>query len=135
MRQRVIFFLVVLVLMFSGESFGQQTFLSISEKHSSNLKSIQKSIDLLRMDDKSFPFALPKDTIIQVRYLWVLKPDCYGSKWGIEPTYIKYVKQLGYFCQKELQLDKLTPLPIRFRLGSLDYVNWMEQKPNAIKPR
>jgi hypothetical protein len=41
---------------------------------------------------------------------------------------------MGFFCQKELMLDKITPLPIRFRLGSLDYVNWMEQKPNAIKP-
>jgi hypothetical protein len=45
-----------------------------------------------------------------------------------------YFSSLGFFCQKELLLDRLTPLPLRFRLGSLDYVNWMEQKPNAIKP-
>jgi hypothetical protein len=41
---------------------------------------------------------------------------------------------MGFFCKKELMLDKLTPLPIRFRLGALDYVNWMEQKPNAVRP-
>ncbi|MBI5858166.1 MAG: hypothetical protein HZB42_11040 [Sphingobacteriales bacterium] len=46
-----------------------------------------------------------------------------------------YLRSLGFFCQKELQLDKISPVPFRFRLGSLDYVNWMEQKPNAIKPR
>ncbi len=45
-----------------------------------------------------------------------------------------YTKQLGFFCQKELWLYKTTSIPFRFRLGSLEYVNWLEQKPNAIKP-
>jgi hypothetical protein len=42
-----------------------------------------------------------------------------------------YLKCLGFICTKELQLDRLTTVPIRFRLGSLEYVNWMEKKPNA----
>lgn len=46
----------------------------------------------------------------------------------------RHARQLGFFCKNELQLDKLTPVPVRFRLGSADYVNWMEQKPNALKP-
>lgn len=45
-----------------------------------------------------------------------------------------YSGQVGFFCKKELQLDKIITVPLRFRLGSLEYVNWLEQKPNAVKP-
>ncbi|HEY1021759.1 MAG TPA: hypothetical protein VGE06_05575 [Flavisolibacter sp.] len=42
-----------------------------------------------------------------------------------------YNKGLSFFCQKELQLQKLTSLPVFIRLGSKDYVDYLEQKPNA----
>ena len=40
-----------------------------------------------------------------------------------------YVQCLGYFCRQEIRLEKITSIPIRIRLGGLDYVNWLEQKP------
>ena len=42
-----------------------------------------------------------------------------------------YKQQLSFFCQKEVQLQKLTTLPLFIRLGSKDYVDYLERKPNA----
>lgn len=46
-----------------------------------------------------------------------------------------YVNNLGFFCRQELKLQAVTRLPFKFRLGSLEYNDWMEGKINAgIKP-
>lgn len=42
-----------------------------------------------------------------------------------------YVKNLGFFCQKELKLEAATKIPFRFRLGSLNYCDRMEGKRNV----
>jgi hypothetical protein len=51
---------------------------------------------------------------------WLLRIDALNKDY--------YTAHLGFFCRKEIQLEKITAVPFRFRLGSLDYVNRLEGK-------
>jgi len=44
-----------------------------------------------------------------------------------------YTQNFGFFCKKELQLEKITKVPFKFRLGSLQQVDWMEGKTNTAR--
>jgi hypothetical protein len=45
-----------------------------------------------------------------------------------------YSQHQAYTCKKEGQLQKHTGLNLFLRLGSKDYVDYLERKPNAIRP-
>jgi hypothetical protein len=45
---------------------------------------------------------------------------------GISPRF--YVNTLGFVCRKEWQFQKATGVPLRIRVGSLEYVNRLEGK-------
>jgi hypothetical protein len=46
-----------------------------------------------------------------------------------------YYQSLGAACKAELKLEQATKIPFRFRLGSLQQTEYLEQKPNAVKPQ
>lgn len=43
-----------------------------------------------------------------------------------------YVKNLGFFCKQELKFEAATGIPFKFRLGSMQYCDWMEGKRHAV---
>jgi hypothetical protein len=43
-----------------------------------------------------------------------------------------YTSNFGFFCKKELQFEKITKLPFKFRLGSVEQCNRLEGKTVAV---
>jgi hypothetical protein len=39
-----------------------------------------------------------------------------------------YTRDFGFFCKKELELEKIAHVPLKIRLGSLEYCNYLEGK-------
>ena len=123
MVQRLNCFLVVFLLMFSGKTFGQENLTGFALPKPSN------SINYKKIRS---PQLAPVINNISVYNSYVPNPQFVLLK-IIPASY--YSSHLSFFCKKELQLDKVVAIPFRFRLGSLGYVNYLEQKPNAHNPQ
>lgn len=68
-------------------------------------------------------------TRLQERFIFI--PKQYDLSHGnnlktVAPDFIS--KNQGFICKQEWLLEKKTGLPLRVRLGSLDYVNNLEGK-------
>ncbi|MBS1919663.1 MAG: hypothetical protein JST17_05395 [Bacteroidetes bacterium] len=75
--------------------------------------------------------SLKQPDIFSLKNVFLTPVDSIKAN-SIDPSYFN--RHLTFFCKKELEIQKATTIPLRLRLGSPDYVNYLEKKPNAIKP-
>lgn len=128
MLERLYCFLVVLLLMFSGEIFGQfgkqknspaSSFSSTYKKEACVREKYFLSLPGTRITDKK------NEKYVGFRSIQLINSPILPVK-SISPSF--YFNGLGFVCKKEWQLEKMTSIPFRIRLGSLAYVNYLEQK-------
>ena len=101
--KRLFKIIVVLLPLLCGQAFAQKSSSFLKSLSALPLKETQKNLPALRLA------AVSQQKVNTL-------PQNY------------YISGLGYFCKKELALQKVTGVPLRFRLGSLEYCNRLEGK-------
>lgn len=109
-NHKIIFLILLLTACFAAKAQQERILLPIAY-------SLRDSVKLPEIN-KIFFTDLPEP--LSPRQGWqvspgIIKPDYFTRNWGI-------------FCEGEWRMEKKTGIPIRFRLGSLDYVNRLEGK-------
>jgi hypothetical protein len=123
--QRVYGFLVVLLLIITSKIYSQQQMPLIAQ----NMPPGLQSFPIFQNPDVN-PSYFFKDQLLKKNYACNLYND---ALFVIKSDF--YLNYMGFFCRKELMIEKMTSIPFRLRLGSLEYVNRIEGKDRFVTPR
>jgi hypothetical protein len=106
-KGKILFFCMIFVTQII---FAQKTY---EKKHNLLMQELAKSTVSTTLSSH----ASKKNSISPTLFL---SPQFYSSK-------------LGFFCKQEINFDKITKIPFRFRLGSVEQCDRLEGK-NKEKP-
>jgi len=115
--------IVVLLLTLGSVSlYGQQTRFQASAKKTDSIRYLSAGFSGATVPLKTAYFNVP---ILSEGFSIRTSQDL-TSVAGLQKDL--YIKSFGFFCKKEMQIEKSVRLPLRFRLGSLEQCNILEQK-------
>jgi hypothetical protein len=133
MPKRIFYLVVVLIFIFSATGLAQQTGLkkfskiavigSFSDSCGLNYGGLLKFSKNHRAGFSTQVWTSDKLSI----------QNAAAVNLRFRPVY-SYTESRSFFCRKEWQFEKATSVPLRLRLGSLAYTDYLEKKPNALRP-
>jgi len=121
--QRVYQILVVFMLILPAKIFSQQQMPLFAQK-TPHMCS-EENLKAQKNQNNSYSFSAFVDT--KAPRLFTLNP--LPIKMEVINANLT-IQNLPFFCKKEFIFEKNTSVPLRVRLGSLDYVNKLEGKEN-----
>ena len=129
--ERLIFFLVVWLTMFSCiPAKAQNSFKKSPEIDFLQLKYPGRAADRTEQDlvKASKNDGIYRSDQVFLGSATIFTPPGAVTTRGYEMPADLYYIQSGFFCKREWELEKVTHIPFRFRLGSLADCNAMEGK-------
>ncbi|WP_276505023.1 hypothetical protein [Terrimonas pollutisoli] len=122
MPERIFSFLVVLILLCCSDIFGQEKNVENFCKNAAVKPFRERPAGdlnhILKFSKNYFPpsYSLPKGSTYKLpQTIALAKPIFSQNAFNKE--------ELSFFCRKEWQFEKATSVPLRVRLGSLEYTN------------
>jgi hypothetical protein len=127
MPQRNFFCIVVSIFLFYGEILGQE------KNVEKNTRPIDKSPDFSIARSFKYSNGNVKNTRVMTFGEIKTLPEVFtfpSSPFRLYTPVAKdfYTRHLSFFCRQELQIEKATSIPLRLRLGSLEYTDYLEGK-------